>query len=155
MTIDSATREFVRQRASYRCEYCHSPERICATRFTLEHIIPKSLGGLDNIDNLALACRRCNERRYNFLAGFDPETQTVVPLFNPRQQNWSDHFIWSADSRIIVGVTPTGRATCQRLDINDNRYPEEDSIRSARGFWVMAGLHPPIEDPRQSLDDSR
>jgi hypothetical protein len=53
---------------------------------------------------------------------------------------------------VIVGVTPTGRATCKRLDLNDERYPEDDSIRSARGFWVKAGLHPPNQDPCQPAD---
>ncbi|MCC5662424.1 hypothetical protein LC653_00355 [Nostoc sp. CHAB 5784] len=32
--------------------------------------------------------------------------------------------------------------------LNDERYPEDDSIQSARGFWVKASLHPPHEDPR-------
>lgn len=155
MTIDDITRQFVRRRANYRCEYCHSPERICTTRFTLDHVIPKSLGGSDDADNLALACRRCNERRYNFLAGFDPETQTIVALFNPRQQLWSEHFIWTADGRTLVGITPIGRATCKRLDLNDERYEEEDSIRGARRFWVKAGLHPPDEDPRQPADPAQ
>lgn len=118
------------------------------TRFTIDHIIPQSLGGSDDPENLALACRRCNERRYNFITGFDRHTQTVVPLFNPREQQWSEHFIWTADAREIVGVTPTGRATCDRLDLNDDRYQEEDSIRSTRGFWVEASWHPPPEDPR-------
>jgi hypothetical protein len=93
-----------------------------------------------------------NERRYNFVAGFDQETQAVVALFNPRQQLWSEHFIWSANGKIITGITPTGRSTCKRLDLNDERYPEEDSIQSARSFWVKAGLHPPDTDPRQASD---
>ncbi|PPJ63519.1 HNH endonuclease [Cuspidothrix issatschenkoi] len=49
MTIDDITRELVRKRAKYLCEYCHSPERISTTRFTLDHVIPKSLGGADGI----------------------------------------------------------------------------------------------------------
>ncbi|MBN3908553.1 MAG: HNH endonuclease [Nostoc sp. NMS1] len=147
--IDDATKEIVRKRANYLCEYCHSPERISTTRFTVDHLIPKSIGGSDELNNLALACRRCNERRYNFVAGYDSETKAVVPLFNPRQQIWSEHFLWSANGRTIIGVTPTGRATCNRLDINDERYPEDDSIQSARGFWFQAGLHPPHEDPRK------
>jgi 5-methylcytosine-specific restriction endonuclease McrA len=69
MTIDDITRELVRKRAKYLCEYCHSPERISTTRFTLDHVIPKSLGGADDINNLALACRRCNERRFDY-SGF-------------------------------------------------------------------------------------
>jgi len=148
MTIDDTIKEIIRKRASYLCEYCHSSERISTTRFTVDHLIPRSIGGNDNLDNLALACRRCNERRYNFVAGFDEKTQAVVPLFNPRQQNWSEHFIWSADGRQIIGVTPIGRATCKRLDMNDERYPEGDSIRSVRGFWFQADLHPPDKDPR-------
>ncbi len=151
MTVDDATKELVRERANYLCEYCHSPERISANRFTVDHLLPKSIGGSDDTNNLALACRRCNERRYNFVAGFDSETEAIVALFNPRQQIWSQHFIWSANGRKIIGVTSTGRATCKRLDLNDERYPEDDSIQSARGFWVEARLHPPKEDARQSI----
>ena len=152
MTISDSIRQLIRNRAQYRCEYCHSLERISANRFTVDHIIPKSLGGSDDSDNLALACRRCNERRYNFIAGFDSETQTIVPLFNPRQQEWSEHFIWTADGSQIIGISPIGRATCHRLDLNDERYEEEDSIRSTRRLWVQVGLHPPPNDPHQESE---
>lgn len=91
MPINEATRQTVRERANYLCEYCHSPERLSANRFTVDHLIPKSLSGSDDLNNLALACRRCNERRYNFVAGIDPETKEIVPIFNPRQQNWKEH----------------------------------------------------------------
>lgn len=147
MSIPEATRQIIRERAGFVCEYCHSPERLSASRFTIDHIIPVSLGGSDEIQNLALACRRCNERRYNFIAGFDPETQEIVPIFNPRQQKWEDHFTWISNGTVIKGITLVGRATCNRLDLNDMRYPEEDSIRSTRRFWVQTGLHPPPNDP--------
>jgi hypothetical protein len=42
-----------------------------------------------------------------------------------------------------------GRATCDRLDMNDDRYLGERSIIEARSLWVEAGWHPPSEDPRQ------
>jgi len=71
------------------CEYCHSPEQICTTRFT-------------------------------------------------------------ADGKEILGTTPIGRTTSDRLDLNDTRYPEEESIRSARELWKRVGLHPPNTDPCQS-----
>lgn len=145
MTID---RELIRRRANYLCEYCHSPERISATRFTIDHIIPQSRGGDDNLNNLALACRRCNERRYNFVTGYDSVTQTIVHLFNPRQQQWGEHFSWSADGQTIIGTTPIGRATLSRFDLNDERYSHSDSIRNTRSLWVQAGWHPPSGDPR-------
>ena len=47
---------------------------------------------------------------------------------------------------IVGGITPIGRATCNRLDLNDMRYPETDSIRATRRFWLQTGLHPPLSD---------
>ena len=148
MPISEATKQFVRERANYLCEYCHSLELLSANRFTIDHIVPRSLAGSDDIDNLALACRRCNERRYNFIAGIDPETQEIVPIFNPRQQQWAEHFVWTLDGTVIQGSTPVGRATCVRFDLNDMRYPEDDSIRQTRRFWTRTGLHPPSTDPK-------
>jgi 5-methylcytosine-specific restriction endonuclease McrA len=89
MSVSELTRQLVRKRANYLCEYCHSPEKISTSRFTIDHIQPRSLGGLDEPDNLSLACSRCNQRRYNFIVGQDAETSSISPLFNPRQQQWA------------------------------------------------------------------
>jgi 5-methylcytosine-specific restriction endonuclease McrA len=105
MSVNEATRKLVRERAKYLCEYCHSSEDASAAQFAIDHIIPQSLGGSDEPDNLALACQRCNGYRYNFTTGIDPQTQKIIPLFNPRQQNWSDHFIWTVDGLRITGIT--------------------------------------------------
>jgi HNH endonuclease len=118
MTIGIASRQRIRQRANFLCEYCHSSEEASASLFTFDHLMPQSLGGTDTENNLALACHRCNGRRYNFTDGVDPETQTIVPLFNPRQNEWPEHFIWSADGQKVLGITPIGRATIERLDMN-------------------------------------
>ena len=48
----------------------------------------------------------------------------------------------------ITGITPIGRATCNRLDLNDERH-NEGSIVKARRLWMRGGWHPPNEDPRQ------
>ncbi|MGB8699042.1 MAG: HNH endonuclease signature motif containing protein [Thermosynechococcaceae cyanobacterium] len=148
MGIPKSLYEAVRQRAQFRCEYCHYPELLSSSPLSVDHIQPQSLGGSDDLENLALACRRCNERRYNFTTGIDLETQIEVPLFNPRQQQWSVHFIWSADALRIMGQTPTGRATCHRLDLNDDRR-EEPFIQNARRQWLISSLHPANDDPRQ------
>ncbi len=37
MTINAVTRQLVRQRANYLCEYCHSSEEDSTTRFTIDH----------------------------------------------------------------------------------------------------------------------
>ena len=148
MSIPKPFCDVVRQRAQFRCEYCHYPELLSSAPLSIDHIQPQSLGGSDDLNNLALACRRCNERRYNFTTGIDLETETEVSLFNPRQQQWSEHFIWTADALKLIGKTSTGRATCNRLDLNDERR-EEPFIQNARRQWMTGGLHPPNDDPRQ------
>jgi hypothetical protein len=150
MAINDGMRQQIRERADFVCEYCHSSEQLSANRFTVEHVMPKSLGGSDDLMNLALACRRCNERRSNFLEGIDPETQKSTAIFNPRSQSWNDHFIWIERGTVIEGISAIGRATIARLDLNDDRYPAEDSIRATRRFWIQIGLHPPQGDRTQS-----
>ena len=152
MTISNATRQQVRQRAGFLCEYCHSLEEASAAQFEIDHILPKSLGGADGWENLALACQRCNSHRYNFTTGVDPDTLKLVALFNPRDQQWADHFVWTRDGLKVVGLTSIGRATCDRLDLNDDRHNEGAIVR-ARQLWVKAGWHPPLSDPQQ-VDES-
>jgi HNH endonuclease len=113
----------------------------------MDHLLPQSLGGSDDETNLALSCHRCNERHYNFVTAIDPKTQTTVALFNPRQQSWADHFVWLEGGLKILGVTAVGRATCEKLDFNDERH-DEGSVVDARWFWIQGGWHPPADDPR-------
>jgi HNH endonuclease len=88
--INTFTKKYVRNRADSLCEYCHSPEKISTSRFTFDHLQPRSLGGADTEDNLALACNRCNQNRYNFVVGHDTETASITPLFNCYPQPWPD-----------------------------------------------------------------
>jgi hypothetical protein len=39
-------------------------------------------------------------------------------LFNPRQQNWSEHFEWKG--MIILGMTAVGRTTVSVLQLNSH-----------------------------------
>lgn len=149
MPLHKSLLDQVRERANHQCEYCHYPEILSTAPLSIDHLLPRSLGGTDELDNLALACRRCNERRYNFTKALDPATGVEIPLFNPRYQRWADHFIWSADALQIIGTTPTGRATCQRLDLNDSRRADK-FIQRSRQQWLQSGWHPPKSDPRQN-----
>lgn len=68
----------------------------------------------------------------------DPESGEVVQLFNPRVDDWSAHFGWTApDSSVLEAVTKQGRATLAVLDLN---APRALAIRR----WLAAvGMHPP------------
>jgi hypothetical protein len=69
--------------------------------------------------NLALACRACNLFKADHPTGWDDMTRTDVALFDPRTDRWGQHFQPDVDTGEIHGLTPTGRATVNRLAMND------------------------------------
>jgi hypothetical protein len=114
---DRAVRELVRARAERRCEYCRLPQELVPlVMFHVEHIVPRQHGGSDDPQNLALSCFHCNLHKGPNLTGIDPETGAVVGLFDPRRQNWHEHFV-IADA-VIVGLTPVGRVTVRVMSMN-------------------------------------
>ena len=123
--------------AGRRCGYCLTSQTFTAMPLHLEHIVPIAAGGATTEENLWLACPLCNGYKGAQTHGTDPDSGEIVVLFNPRRQVWSDHFRWEADGRLIVGSTPTGRATVEALKLN-NEY-----LVQARARWVAAGWHPP------------
>lgn len=137
----------MRQRARQLCEYCHISERWQYVHFTMDHVVPLSQGGSDDIDNLALACFHCNRRKAGRAEAFDSVTGETVALFNPRRQSWQDHFIWSADGLHAIGVTSVGRTTVEALAMNRER------VISIRAADRIVERHPPGGDP-QLVHDS-
>ncbi|KAM3108012.1 HNH endonuclease [Phormidesmis sp. 146-33] len=135
----------VRQQASELCEYCHASEQWQYVQFTIDHILPIAQGGTDDLSNLALACFHCNRRKTDKTTTIDPQTDRQIPLFNPRQQGWNEHFIWSADGLTIIGLTDIGDATIAALTLNRER------IFNIRAADRAIGRHPPPNDPIQSL----
>lgn len=135
--IDHALREAVAQRARHRCSYCQTAEKVTGSRFTVDHIIPESLGGRTILENLCLACWECNRLKRDRITHFEPESGTTVRLFNPNAQRWHEHFTWQMNGLLIVGITPAGRATVTALQLN------RASLVNARRLWIQAGWHPP------------
>lgn len=111
-------REDVLRSAHRRCEYCLTPAACSSSPLAIDHILPLARGGTDAIINLALSCFGCNGPKSAFTEGTDSLTGELVPLYHPRRDNWREHFSWSADFTEMVGLTPTGRATIARLDLN-------------------------------------
>jgi len=128
--MDQALRSLVRRRAGDVCEYCRLPQSSSRfVRFHIEHIISRQHNGPSEEGNLALACGYCNHHKGPNIAGLDPETGQLVPLFNPRRDRWSEHFQWN--DLALVGLTPIGRATVELLAINDwQRVELRDNLQS-------------------------
>jgi 5-methylcytosine-specific restriction endonuclease McrA len=111
-------RRLVADRAGQCCEYCHSQARYSADSFTIDHIVPRNLGGLTVPENLALCCQGCNQHKSTRTVAPDPATGTAIPLFHPRQHRWDEHFTWNENFTLMLGLTPTGRATIEALHLN-------------------------------------
>jgi hypothetical protein len=138
--ISRSLRQRVVADFAHRCAYCHTLTAITGACPVLDHIIPAAAGGQTVWENLCVACHACNEFKGAQMEGQDALTGEPVPLFHPRQHVWREHFRWSEDGSTVMGLTPTGRATVEALQMN---HPV---IVEARRRWVRVGWHPPQDD---------
>lgn len=106
-------------------------------RLQVDHVLPLAKGGSNAEDNLCLACELCNQYKWTKTEAVDPQTLLTVPLFNPRNQAWHEHFAWSEDGVEVSGKSNFGRATIVALRINN------PLAKAVRRNWVKAGWHPP------------
>ncbi len=114
--VPAQLRTLVTERARGSCEYCLVHADYAAFVHEIDHVIAKKHGGDTEADNLAYACAQCNRFKGSDIAAPDPESGEIVPLFNPRTQQWNDHF--RLDGPLIEPLSATGRATAQLLQLN-------------------------------------
>ncbi len=132
--MDAELRQLVWQRASSRCEYCRVPADMALLPFQIDHIIAEKHGGLTVADNLALSCERCNSHNGPNIAGY--LEGSLIPLFNPRTDRWTDHFAW--EGAVLIGKTHVGKVTIEVLAIN---LSHRVALRAA---LIEEGIFPPI-----------
>jgi 5-methylcytosine-specific restriction endonuclease McrA len=64
------------------------------SRATIEHILPRAHGGTDALENLGLACARCNAQkgvRHDARRASDPRAREVIAqLAARRRERWRD-----------------------------------------------------------------
>ena len=138
--VSRSLRRDVRERANGLCEYCRAPANFASASFHCEHVIPRKVGGKNELDNLAWACPWCNSTKHAKTYARDPKTGQRVPLFNPRLKKWQRHFMWSEGLLFIIGRTRTGRATVEALNMN---RLEQVNVRMA---LRALGKYPPEID---------
>lgn len=135
--VPDELRRRVSEQARFRCGYCLRSAALLGMPLTIDHILPQALGGETVEENLWLACHRCNGFKATQTNAVDNITGENSALYDPRTQDWAEHFMWSADGVQMIGKTPTGRATVEALKMNN------DEIVVTRRHWVSAGWWPP------------
>ncbi|MCD9185143.1 MAG: HNH endonuclease [Pyrinomonadaceae bacterium] len=125
----------IRRQAKNRCGYCLLPQSLNPSLLEIEHLHATANGGTDEEENLWLACRLCNGYKNIQSEAVDYKTNQKVLIFNPRTQDWNEHFEWKNEK--IVGKTPCGRATVKAVKLNN------EIILPVRRKWISAGWFPP------------
>lgn len=71
------TRKEIFRRDNYTCQYCGRK----TNSLTIDHVIPRRLGGETDWDNVVAACPRCNHLK----GGMTPEQSGMYPLRAPKR----------------------------------------------------------------------
>jgi 5-methylcytosine-specific restriction endonuclease McrA len=71
------TRREIFRRDNFTCQYCGKH----AKSLTIDHVIPRRLGGTTDWTNLVTACPRCNHLK----GGMTPEQSGMHPIKPPKQ----------------------------------------------------------------------
>lgn len=135
--IPADLRRQVRMQFANCCAYCHTAEHLTVAIFEVEHILPLAAGGETVLANLCFCCPTCNRYKATRPTVVDPQTNEVVPLFHPQQEQWADHFSWNDDKSELLGLTPTVRAMIGALRMNRLQ------LVRVRRMWIKMGEHPP------------
>ena len=74
------TRRNLFHRDGHRCQYCGAS----AQRLSVDHVVPRSRGGLDTWENVTTACLPCNVRKGN-----RTPREAAMPLLRRRRRQLS------------------------------------------------------------------
>ena len=122
--ISAGLRRLILERANGCCEYCRADTDSHAIDAAIDHIIAEKHGGKTIAGNLCLSCFWCNSFKGSDISSVDWRNDaTIVPLFNPRNQDWNEHF--EIRHLKIVPLTATGRVTVFLLRMNASERIKE------------------------------
>ena len=68
---------------------------------------------------------------------FSPDPFSIEHIL-PRLDSWRDHFRWNEDFSFIIGISPKGRATVEKLQLN------REGVVNLRKVLFLNGEHPPL-----------
>jgi hypothetical protein len=127
-------RREVIERAGACCEYCRLRQGVGLVDFVIDHTLAEKHGGPTTSDNLSFTCYWCNSYKGSDISSVDwEEGGKIVPLYNPRQQLWDEHFVLQGPH--IQALSSTGRATLFLLRLNSPERLAERELLLALGDY--------------------
>ena len=93
------SRKLVLRRDNYTCSYCLAKHKNGS--LTIDHIVPKSLGGENSFTNCVAACVACNRKKGNRTPEQAGMTLKVIPMapsqylcYFPGEVDWHDDWLF-------------------------------------------------------------
>jgi len=126
--VSENLRAQVEIRAGGICEYCRIATADTYFGGEVDHIISLKHRGQTEFENLALACQPCNRNKGSDLGSLPESSKNLVRFFNPRTDEWSEHFRANSDGQIEF-LTEIGGVTAFIFGFND-----EERIAERKGL---------------------
>jgi HNH endonuclease len=124
--ISAELRKLVRERARECREYCLIHQDDAYFGCEVDHIVSEKHGGKTEANNLAYACLFRNRYKGSDLGSL--AGKNLVRFFNPRTDNWSDHFY--IEGAYIRFLTTIGEVTERISAFRASRTDEAQKIPS-------------------------
>lgn len=85
-------RKMIYNAADGRCQLCGRP--ILFSEHTIDHVLPLSMGGLDDVSNLQLCCFPCNQMKNNILPELFLSRISQIFMFQ-MEKKWKSGLEWN------------------------------------------------------------
>ena len=137
--ITDELRRFVASRSDFLCEYCLIHEEDTFWGCQIDYIDSVKNGGRSEPDNLVSVCVFCRRGKNADIGSLLGRTGELVRVFDPRQDEWSDHFY--LEELVIKPRTHIGEVTVEILKFNSvERILERRTLNQVGRFPAAAAL---------------
>jgi len=109
--------EVVRRLYRYSCGYCGITETDVGSEMTVDHFMPRTIGGSDELDNLVYACWKCNQFKHDFWPNQDDLTHQRR-ILHPLLDDLALHLYANEQTGQLEALTATGRFHITTLRLN-------------------------------------
>jgi len=137
--VNENLRAQVELRAGGFCEYCRIAIEDTYFGSEIDHIISLKHRGQTEFENLALACQPCNRSKGSDLGSIPQTSKILIRFFNPRIDDWTEHFRVNADAE-IEPLTEIGEVTAFIFRFNDlDRIAERRGLIELGRYQIKQG----------------
>lgn len=107
----------VRRLYRYTCGYCGITETDVGGEMTVDHFMPRAIGGSDELDNLVYACWKCNQFKHDFWPTAD-DIAHERRILHPLLDDLDTHLYTNEQTGQLQALTPTGHFHITTLRLN-------------------------------------